>query len=254
MKRNGISAYGAATAAAALSLVLMSGCTTKKYVRSQTEPVVQKTNELDQATAADQQSIKATDQRAQEGIQRAQNAANQASQSAENASQAANSAQRSAQEAVNRADTLEGVIANLDNYKQVADVSVTFGFDKANLTRAAKEQLDQFGQQLGSNQHYILEVTGGTDSTGSKAYNYALSDRRAMSVVQYLASKYNVPAHKFYLIGLGKDVEVASNNTAAGRKKNRRVEVQLLSNTAGQEPQQPGTQGMNAAPAGGQAQ
>jgi len=57
-----------------------------------------------------------------------------------------------------------------------------------------------------------------------------------MAVVQYLASKYNIPAHKFYLIGLGKDEEVAPNNTAAGRQKNRCVQIQLLSNTNGEAP------------------
>jgi outer membrane protein OmpA-like peptidoglycan-associated protein len=39
-----------------------------------------------------------------------------------------------------------------------------------------------------------------------------------------------VPAHKFYLIGIGKDKEVASNKTAAGRAQNRRVDIQVLSN------------------------
>ncbi|HEU5458312.1 MAG TPA: OmpA family protein, partial [Terracidiphilus sp.] len=96
----------------------------------------------------------------------------------------------------------------------------------------AKDQLDQFAAQLGSAKNYILEVTGGTDSVGSKQYNYDLSNRRADAVVQYLASKYGVAPHRFYLIGIGKDDEVASNDTAAGRKKNRRVEVQLLSNLA----------------------
>ena len=43
-------------------------------------------------------------------------------------------------------------------------------------------------------------------------------------------SKYGVAAHRFYLIGIGKDKEVAPNTTADGRKQNRRVEVQLLSN------------------------
>ena len=83
---------------------------------------------------------------------------------------------------------------------------------------------------MGSTKSYILEITGGTDSTGNKDYNYQLSERRAETVAQYLAEKYNVPAHKFYLIGIGKDVEVASNNSASGRAKNRRVEIQLLSN------------------------
>src|SRR5580700_10550676 len=226
-----ISGYATASAIAAFALVLMTGCTTKNYVRSQTEPVVQKTNELDDATAANNRAIQDTDQRAQAGIQQAQNSANQAQQSAQNANQSATTAQSSAQDAVNRADSLSGVIANLDNYQQVADVSVTFGFNKSVLTKADKEQLDEFGGQLNGQKSYILEVTGGTDIVGSKDYNYQLSDKRAMAVVQYLAAKYNVPAHKFYLVGLGKDVEVDTNKTAEGRKKNRHVEIQLLSNT-----------------------
>ncbi|HTX40847.1 MAG TPA: OmpA family protein [Acidobacteriaceae bacterium] len=236
-----ISGYAAASAAAALALLMTTGCTTKNYARSQTTPVIQQTNELDEATANTQRDIRDTDARAQQGIQNAQNSANQAQQSAQNAQQAANGAQQSAQDAVNRADSLEGVISNLENYQQVAVVSVNFGFNRSNLTRADKQDLDQFGTQLSGTKSYILEVTGGTDSVGSKQYNYALSDRRAMTVVQYLASKYNIPAHKFYLVGLGKDEEVASNNTAAGRAKNRRVEIQLLSNQAGANaPQQTG--------------
>ncbi len=74
-------------------------------------------------------------------------------------------------------------------------------------------------------------MTGGTDSIGSAEYNYELSQRRADAVVQYLATKYNVPARRFYLIGIGKDKEVAPNNTAEGRKQNRRVEIRLLSNS-----------------------
>ncbi|HZZ38353.1 MAG TPA: OmpA family protein [Acidobacteriaceae bacterium] len=230
----------AASAVAALSLVFATGCSTKNYVRSQTQPVIQKTNELDDATAANNRAIHDVDTRSQQGIQQAQNSANQAQQSAQNATQAASTAQSSAQDAVNRADTLAGVIAGLDNYKQVGDVSVTFGFNKSILTKADKDQLDQFGGQLANTQNYILEVTGGTDSVGSKDYNYALSDRRAMAVVQYLASKYSVPAHKFYLVGLGKDVEIDSNKTAAGRAKNRHVEVQLLSNSGQNQPAQTG--------------
>lgn len=248
---NRISGAGlaAASAVAALSLVFATGCTTKNYVRSQTEPVIQKTNELDDATAANNRAIHDVDSRAQQGIQQAQNSANQAQQNAQNATQAANTAQSSAQDAVTRADTLAGVIANLDNYKQVGDVSVNFGFDKATLTKAEKAKLDDFGSQLANARSYVLEVTGGTDSVGSKEYNYALSDRRAMAVVQYLASKYNIPAHKFYLIGLGKDVEVDTNKTAQGRAKNRHVEVQLLSNSG--DATQPAQTGMATPPSNG---
>jgi outer membrane protein OmpA-like peptidoglycan-associated protein len=218
-----------ATGAACL---LLGGCSTKNYVRSQTTPLIQKTNELDDATAANNRQIHDVDQRAQTGITQAQQSADSASQQAQAANQSATHAQQSAQEAVNRADSLAGLVSGLDTYKQVGDVSVMFGFDKANLTKDGKDQLDRFAAQLGTRKSYILEVTGGTDSVGSKEYNYDLSQRRAATVVQYLASKYNIPPHRFYLIGIGKDIEVASNSTASGRAKNRRVEVQLLSNDA----------------------
>ena len=94
----------------------------------------------------------------------------------------------------------------------------------------ALSQLDGLGAQLGAQRSYILSLTGGTDSVGSAVYNYELSDKRADAVVQYLAAKYNVPAHRFYLIGLGKDQAVASNSTASGRAENRRVDIQLLTN------------------------
>ena len=229
-----IRTFGSASLLAAFSLLVVTGCTTKNTARNQVQPVVQQTNELDEATARDQQNIRETDQRLQSSIQQTQNSANAAQQSAENASQTANNAKQSAQDAVNRADSLAGVIANLENYKQVADVSVNFGFNKTTLTQDDRQKLDQFGSQLASAKDYILEVTGGTDSVGSKQYNYGLSDRRAMTVVQYLASKYNIPARKFYLVGLGKDQEVAPNNTRAGRAQNRRVEIQLLSQNPGQ--------------------
>jgi outer membrane protein OmpA-like peptidoglycan-associated protein len=125
----------------------------------------------------------------------------------------------------------------------VANVTVNFGFDKAMLTKDDKDQLDAFAGQLGNAKGYILEVTGGTDSAGSAQYNYDLSQRRADAVVQYLAAKYGVAAHRFYLIGIGKDKEVAPNTTAEGRKQNRRVEIQLLSNMSDQNAQSASSQG-----------
>lgn len=222
----------------AFSVASVTGCASKNYVRNQTAPLVEHTGQLEDKTAANGRAIQDTDQRAQSGIQRAQTAADAAAQNAQTASKAANDAQTAANDAVHRADSLDSVVKGLDNYKQLADVTVTFGFDKAVLTQDDKDQLDEFGSKLNSAKSYILEVTGGTDSTGSAQYNYDLSQRRADAVVQYLASKYNIPAHRFYLIGIGKDQEVASNDTADGRKKNRRVEVQLLTNLApSDEPQ-----------------
>ncbi len=216
---------------AVMVLLGVTGCATKNYVRTQTAPLVDKTNTLEDKTAENNRNIQDVDQRAQAGIKQAQGSADQATQNAQSAQTAAGNAETAANDAVHRADTLDAVVKNLDKYKPVADISVTFGFDKSKLTKDDQQQLDQFASQLQSQKGYILEVTGGTDSTGSKEYNYDLSNRRADTVVQYLASKYGVPARRFYLIGIGKDQEVAPNDTAEGRKKNRRVEIKMLSNS-----------------------
>ena len=230
--------------ALALAVAGITGCTTKNYVRKQTAPLIDHTNQLDEKTATNNRNLHDVDDRAQAGIKQAQGAADTATQNAQNATKAAGDAETAANDAVHRADSLDAVIKGLDNYKQVGNVTVTFGFDKAVLTKDEKEQLDSFGQQLGSAANFILEVTGGTDSTGPADYNYALSQRRADAVVQYLATKYNVPARRFYLIGIGKDKEVAPNTTAEGRKQNRRVEVRMLSNSGEQNaavPAHPGS-------------
>jgi OOP family OmpA-OmpF porin len=215
--------------ASAFVIVFTVGCSTKNYVRSQTAPIIQQTNDLDTKTAADHRAIQDTDERAQ-------SAANTADQHALAAGQSADAANHSAQEAYNRVDSLSGVVANLDNYKQLSTVSVNFGFDKYVLTAADKKQLDDLAANLTNARGYILELTGGTDSVGDANYNYQLSQRRADAVANYLQSKYNIPPRRFYLVGIGKDQQVASDSTAAGRAKNRRVEIKLLSNMSDQKP------------------
>ena len=225
--------FRSAITAAALATFGVTGCATKNYVKTQTAPIIQHTGQLDNETAENNRQIHDVDERAQSGIKQAQSSADTANQNAENATKQAGEADTAANDVAHRADSLDAVIKGLDNYKQVADVSVTFGFDKAVLTADDRSQLDGFAGQLSSAKNYILEVTGGTDSTGPAQYNYDLSNRRADAVVQYLVSKYNIPAHRFYLIGIGKDQQIAPDNTREGRKKNRRVEVQLLSNMNG---------------------
>jgi len=237
----------ATAVAGALALTLATGCSTKNYVKSQTGPLIQQTNELDAKTAQDHRDITDTDQRAQTGIANAQSAAATADQHAATAGQAADAANQSAQLAVNHVDTLEGVVANLDNYTALSDVSVTFGFDKSVLTADDKAQLDTLANTLTSARGYILALTGGTDSVGDAQYNYQLSNRRANAVVLYLATKYNIPPHKFYLIGIGKENPVADNHTRDGRAENRRVEIKLMSNMAQTAPSS-----APVAPAGGE--
>jgi outer membrane protein OmpA-like peptidoglycan-associated protein len=214
--------------AALACVMVLAGCTTKNYVRTQTAPLAQKTNELDDAAATNSRNLADVKDRTETGIANAQSAANTANQNAQTATAAAATAQQSAEQAVNRVSTLEGSVANLDSYKQVSDVAVYFGFDKADLTRDGREQLDSLGAQLGTTKGYILEITGGADIVGGADYNYQLSERRAQAVVQYLATKYNVPPHRIYLVGVGKDQAKATQSS--GRAKDRKVQVRLLIN------------------------
>lgn len=244
-----IQCFGYVWMSAALVAAGVTGCASKNYVRNQTAPIIQHAGQLNNETADNGRKIHDVDQRAQQGIEKAQSSADSATQNAQNASQQAGTAQNSANDAVNRADSLDSVVKDLDNYKQVADVSVLFAFNKAVLTADDRQQLDSFASQLASSNNYILEVTGGTDSVGPAQYNYDLSQRRADAAVQYIAAKYNIPARKFYLIGIGKDQYVASNKTSADRAKNRRVEVQLLQNVGMQAASQGGQSGQSAQPA-----
>lgn len=209
---------------------LTAGCSTKNYVRSQTAPIITQTNDLENRTAQDHRNIMDVNDRATKGIADAQSAADAAGQRADAAGMSADKANTNAQEAVNHVGTLQGVIAGLDKYQSVSDVSVTFGFDKSALTSQDRKELDDLADGINARKHFILEVTGGTDSTGDKQYNYALSQRRADAVVTYLAQKHNIAPHKFYLVGIGEDNAPASNKTSAGRKENRRVTVRVLSN------------------------
>ena len=86
-----------------------------------------------------------------------------------------------------RVGVLTNTVANLDNYHAVAETSVKFGFNKDNLTPKAQEALDQLAASIASTKGYIIALEGGTDSVGPADYNYDLSQRRANSVIQYLA-------------------------------------------------------------------
>ena len=216
------------------ALMISTGCTTKNYVRKQTEPIVEKSNELDARTAKNNAAIHDVDTRAQQGIASVNTKAGEADQKALDAGSRATQAQTLADQANTRANALANQVANLDNYRPVAETSVHFAFNKADLTGKAKTALDQLLAEVPNTKGYLVVVEGDTDSVGSATYNYKLSERRADSVVQYLSSK-NIPAHKIYLIGLGKDKFAAENNTADGRAKNRRVDVRLMTNVLAPE-------------------
>ncbi len=210
------------------SLGLATGCATKKYVRNETAPTINKVNELDDLTAKNSRDIKDVDQRALQGIAQVNDKAAAADQKAATAAQSAQQAQQAASSAANGVNALTNTVANLDNYHPVAETTVNFAFDKADLTSKARKLLDGLAGQISNQQRWIIVVDGNADATGPADYNYQLSQRRAHAVINYLASKYGVQPYRFYTIGLGKDKPVATNGTSKGRAENRRVDVRLM--------------------------
>ena len=102
-----------------------------------------------------------------------------------------------------------------------------FDFDKSVLKPDGKAKLDDLTSKLqGMNLEVIIAV-GHTDSVGTDAYNQRLSIRRAEAVKAYLVSK-GIEANRVYTEGKGEKQPVADNKTAAGRAKNRRVEIEVV--------------------------
>lgn len=122
-------------------------------------------------------------------------------------------------------------ISALDDYDVQETVVVNFRVNSAVLSPEAMRQLDTLAANALNVRGYVIEVAGHTDSTGSVAKNFQLSQQRAESVVQYLAVTHKIPLRRFITpMGYGKTEAVADNTTAAGRAQNRRVEVKLLIN------------------------
>lgn len=122
-------------------------------------------------------------------------------------------------------------VSALDDYDVQETVAVTFRTNSAVLSPEAKSQLDGLAAKTTGAKAFMIEVAGHTDSTGSDAKNFRLSQQRAEAVVQYLAVQHKIPLRRFVTpMGYGKTESVADNTTASGRSQNRRVEVKMIIN------------------------
>jgi outer membrane protein OmpA-like peptidoglycan-associated protein len=106
---------------------------------------------------------------------------------------------------------------------------VLFGFDKSDLTPTAQENIRQLATILNKYPDTYVRVEGHTDTTGTDAYNNALSERRAVAVANYLKTQ-NVDASRIQTYWYGSKQPVAPNNSDANRAKNRRVEFAIYAN------------------------
>jgi outer membrane protein OmpA-like peptidoglycan-associated protein len=113
-------------------------------------------------------------------------------------------------------DTARGLVVNLSD--------VLFDTGQYTLRPLAREKLAKISGIVLAYPDLRLAIEGNTDSVGSEAMNQTLSERRASSVLDYLA-RQNIPAASMTSRGFGKTQPIASNDTAEGRQQNRRVEL-----------------------------
>lgn len=111
--------------------------------------------------------------------------------------------------------------------KVTFETDTFFAFDKSVLQPAGKAKLEDLVSKLQGTDIEVIVATGHTDSTGTDDYNQKLSMRRANAVKAFLVSK-GLPAERVFTEGKGEKQPVASNKTAEGRAKNRRVEVEVV--------------------------
>jgi len=171
--------------------------------------------------------------RAKRDAQAAQAQAAAAQQQAQDAQAQAAAAQQQAAQQAERASRLEALLVELHAQKTERGMVVTIGdvlfaTDRAELNANGMATVRKLAEIMMQNPDRTVMVEGFTDSTGTAAHNKDLSERRAASVAQALVG-LGVPRERIAMRGYGEAFPVASNDTAANRQLNRRVEI-VLSN------------------------
>lgn len=228
---------------AALALApFITGCATKKFVRTTVAPIQQKVGELDATTKTQGEAIAELEK----GVAKADERAQGADARAEAAGKEAALARKEAAEGKSYAEagfnkvggeitkvngevtTIHGRFENLRDYKMVANESVLFKSGQWELNDESKADLDSAVEKIKNMKNYVVELQGFTDSTGSKYSNLELSRKRADAVVRYLTTKHGIALHRVYVAGYGHENSVADNKTRDGRQQNRRVDMKVF--------------------------
>ncbi|HEY0971625.1 MAG TPA: OmpA family protein [Gemmatimonadales bacterium] len=106
-----------------------------------------------------------------------------------------------------------------------------YDFDSSDLKADARANLRNLASSLDRYPNTNLLIAGHTDSVGTESYNQSLSERRARAAAAFLVSQ-GVDASRIRTVGMGESEPEASNDTAAGRAQNRRVEVAIYADEA----------------------
>lgn len=126
-------------------------------------------------------------------------------------------------------NTPQGAAVNADGCPETVNLHINFENNSYTVQPASLPKIDAFAEFLKKYKNYSAEIVGYTDSRGSEAYNKKLSQKRAEAVKQLLIQK-GVDASRLTAIGMGELNPIATNATAEGRAKNRRIEANLTLN------------------------
>jgi hypothetical protein len=105
--------------------------------------------------------------------------------------------------------------------------NVFYATDSWELRKESLSELDNLADLMKSNKELVMEIGGHTDSTGTSQYNMTLSDKRAMSVVNYLIS-IGIEKDRLQAKGYGNTVPIGDNKNEEGRQLNRRTEAKII--------------------------
>lgn len=114
-----------------------------------------------------------------------------------------------------------------DRIELIMPGNITFETSRADIRPDFYRVLDSVGLVLKEFDQTAVKVSGHTDSTGSESYNQRLSEQRADNVRRYLLNR-EIAEGRVQAVGYGPRYPIASNDNAAGREANRRVELELI--------------------------
>ncbi|AGF48423.1 OOP family OmpA-OmpF porin [Candidatus Kinetoplastibacterium oncopeltii TCC290E] len=114
--------------------------------------------------------------------------------------------------------------------KIVIKKSIFFDFDSSNIKTESRILLNETIDYYKSNKNNVNKITtiGHSDSTGNESYNKRLSERRAIEAEKYLANN-GIDSKLLEINSFGSKIPIASNDTPEGRSKNRRVDIEIIS-------------------------
>ncbi len=196
--------------------------------------------QTDALALENQKRLEAAEQAAREAAEEAKRMAGQIAENtalANEAREKAEAAQRTADQAFKDAALANNRINGLDDYEIVRTVPVLFKVNSSVLDATGRQAIDETAawakaqKAQGNTNGWLVQVKGFADTTGNTAKNRSLSERRAKAVIQYLVGVHNLDMRRLVQpFGYGDSQPAATNKTAAGRAKNRRVEIIILQN------------------------